>query len=202
MSTTKTVIEVGGNQGQHTGQFVKPDTQLYCFEPVQELAHSLWQKYRHEPNVVIVPFAIDTESAIRQFNVAGQKDWGCSSFHEFSDNLDKDWPGRTDFKFTHSYNVLTIRLDTFCELYNIETIDYLWIDAQGHDFQVLKSLGEKIKNVKAGRCEASNNVKLYKDVDNSRESIQSYLHANKFNTEIRVDSSPVGAECDVHFTRI
>jgi len=197
----KTIIEVGGNQGQHTRDFVKPGTRVFVFEPVQELYIKLWERYKDNDNVHILPFAIDEEQQAKVFNVAGQSDWGCSSLNEFSDNLDKTWPGRTDFKVTHKYSVLTIRLDTFCDIYGIDSIDYLWIDAQGHDFKVLKSLGEKLDAVKEGRCEAAYKVELYKNTDNLYTNIVDYLKERNFNTTIKIDSSRVGAECDVIFSK-
>lgn len=197
----KTIIEVGGNQGQHTRDFVKLGTRVFVFEPVQELYIKLWERYKDNDNVHILPFAIDEEQQAKVFNVAGQSDWGCSSLNEFSDNLDKTWPGRTDFKVTHKYSVLTIRLDTFCDIYGIDSIDYLWIDAQGHDFKVLKSLGEKLDLVKEGRCEAAYKVELYKNTDNLYTNIVDYLKERNFNTTIKIDSSRVGAECDVIFSK-
>lgn len=195
----KTVIEVGGNQGQHTKNFISDNTRLFVFEPVQELYYKLWDRYKHNKNVTVVPFAIDDKETIRTFYVAGQSDWGCSSLNEFNDNLESKWPGRKDFKVTHSYNVLTIRLDTFCELYQINSIDYIWIDAQGHDFKVLKSLGDKLKDVKEGRCEAAMEVELYKNAENKYTDIVEYLSKNNFNTTIKPDSSGIKAECDIIF---
>ena len=201
MEYNRTFIEVGGNQGQHTDKFVHPDARLFVFEPVQELYYRLWEKYKGNKNVVVVPFAVDEVQEVKPFFVAGQKDWGCSSLNEFNEDLDQKWPGRTDFKVTHSYNVLTIRLDTFCEMYNISKIDYLWIDAQGHDFKVLKSLGDKLENVVEGRCEAAMNVELYKNTDNQYENIVKYLESKNFKTNITPDRSGIKAECDVMFTK-
>lgn len=197
----KTIIEVGGNQGQHTSQFVKPDTRVFVFEPVFELYSKLWVRYKDNPNVHILPFAIDEEQTTKTFNVAGQNDWGCSSLNEFSDNLNTTWPGRTDFKITHKYSVLTLRLDSFCSIYNIDSIDYLWIDAQGHDFKVLRSLGDRLATVKEGRCEAAMEVNLYKNTDNQYSSIVKYLDERNFNTVVKPDTSGIKAECDVIFSR-
>ena len=197
----KTIIEVGGNLGQHTRQFVSPDTQLFVFEPVVELYYKLWDRYKSNPNVLILPFAIDEKCSIQKFNVAAVpgESWGVSSLNEFSDDLEITWPGRKDFKFTHSYMVPTLRLDTFCELYGITSIDYLWVDAQGHDFKVLKSLGSMITSVKEGRCEAAYKVKLYKNTDNQHSKITQYLSQFNFTTQTSPDST--GAECDILFSK-
>lgn len=201
MEYSKTYIEVGGNQGQHTQRFVHPGARLFVFEPVQELYFKLWEKYKDNSNVLVIPFAVDEVEQVATFFVAGQKDWGCSSLNQFNDNLNQVWPGRTDFTVTHSYNVMTIRLDSFCRMYGIDKIDYLWIDAQGHDFKVIKSLGEKIKDVKEGRCEAAMEVELYKNTDNQYTNIVSYLENRNFKTAVKPDNSGIKAECDILFTK-
>ena len=95
----------------------------------------------------LIPLAVDTQNSFREFNLAKHDDWGISSFYKFSDNVvnKKEWSERNDFYFDQSINVMTIRLDTFLDLYNIKSqISYLWIDTQGNDFRVLQSLGNKI----------------------------------------------------------
>lgn len=199
MEDKKIYIEVGSNIGTDTDKFVSDDAILYCFEPAMELAFNLWQKYKHKNNVIILPFAIDTENSIKVFNIAGTQNWGCSSLNNFAPDIKNKWPNRPDFVFTDSYSVPTITLYDFIKLYQIKQIDYLWIDAQGHDFNVIKSLKDKISIVKEGRCEASHNISLYDGVDNSHKSITDYLKLNNFTSEIELDKSGLGAECDIIF---
>ena len=68
---------------------------------------------------------------------------------------------------------MTIRLDTFLKVFKIRTnISYLWIDTQGNDLRVLKSLGKKIYQVKKGKCEASYKTKLYKGINNDYKTFK------------------------------
>jgi len=94
---------------------------------------------------------------------------------------------------------MTIRLDTFLELYDINHIDYLWIDAQGSDFNVLQSLGNKIRIVKEGKCEGSERVNLYKNIDNNSRNIAQYLQQHGFSTLIQPIG--LGQESDIHFKK-
>jgi len=197
----KIYIEVGSNFGTDTEQFVKEDSIVYCFEPTMELVYHLWSKYKTNNNVIVFPFAIDTKNDFLEFNIAGQGDWGCSSLNKFDKDIETKWPGRPDFAFTDSYVVPTITLKDFINLYNIPYVDFLWIDAQGHDFNVLKSLGDKIDLIKEGRCEASYNVSLYEDVNNSHTEILEYLHQHGFETNLELDGSGIGAECNITFKR-
>lgn len=201
MENKKTYIEVGSNVGTDTNKFVADDAMLYCFEPAMELAFNLWQRYKHNNNVVVLPFAVDNETTTKVFNINGAINWGCSSLNKFAPDIHTKWPNRPDFVFTDAYIVPTITLYDFVSIYNIKEIDYLWIDAQGHDFNVLKSLKDKLSIVKEGRCEAAYNIELYEGVDNHYTHIVTYLEANGFTTEISPDQSGIGAECDVIFKR-
>jgi FkbM family methyltransferase len=199
----KIKIEVGANKGTETKELASDGSIVYAFEPTYELLiEYLWPLSYENKNIRILPFAVDSENAFKQFNVAGHWDWGCSSLYEFSDNLDEEWPGRVDFSKTHSYNVPTITLYDFCELYKIETIDFLHIDAQGNDFNVLKSLKDKISIVKEGVIEASKNVELYKNTNNKVDSIKEYLKLNGFEIIDETINDVVEAEVNIHFKKI
>lgn len=195
----RTFIEIGANLGTHTPQFIKDDARLFCFEPSQELYFELWKRYKDNPNVMILPFAVDIETGIKKFNVQGKYDWGCSSLHEYNDNLDQKWPNRVsdEFIFTHSYNVLTIRLDDFFKLYKITEVDYMWIDAQGNDFNILKSANDMLSIVKAGCCETAGLCELYQGVDNSFDGVAKHLSSFGFE----VNGGPDGYEKNVSFWR-
>lgn len=192
------VIEVGANKGTDTVKFLDAGDIVYAFEPTPELILELKNKFKHYSNYKPVNLAVDTVNGWSWFNIAGQHDWGCSSLHDFNPNIHAEWTERPDFKFTDRCQVQTIRLDDFITLYGIQTVDYLWVDAQGNDFRVLQSLGQKISLVKAGRCEAADTVNLYTNVDNTKESIGSWLENQGF--EICVDCYN-GKEADIHFLR-
>jgi FkbM family methyltransferase len=196
------VIEVGANHGSDTIDFLKYENNIvYAFEPTVELQLELQQKFKGYDNFHLIPMAVDITNGFKWFNIAGQDgcDWGCSSLHEFSSDIGQTWGDRWDFKFTDRYKVMTIRLDTFLNLYNIDKIDYLWIDAQGNDFNVLQSLGDKLNVVREGKCEAALGVKLYDNIDNHVENVKPWLESNLFN--VRVNPIGHGQEADLHFEK-
>lgn len=195
-------IEVGANQGTDSSRFIKENAVLFCFEPVHNLYVDLWNRYKQNDSVFIFPFAIDTQNSFQTFNVSTVANQGCSSLNQYNPEIEKLWPGRSDFVFGDQYIVPTITLKSFIELYKIPHIDYLWIDAQGHDFNVLKSLEEKINIVREGKCEAAHNVHLYKNSNNYYKDIINYLENFKFKCRTELDQSGIGAECDIHFQLI
>lgn len=178
------VFEVGANKGTDTGRFISEGSMVYAFEPTPELNLELKNKFRDNPLYMPVPLAVDLENRWTVFNIAGSSDWGCSSIHEFNPNIHQEWGGRPDFNTTDRCRVMTIRLDTFMNVYNIPHIDYLWIDAQGNDFRVLQSLGDRIKDVREGRCEVALEVNLYSNVDNTHTSVIAWLEQHGFATKV------------------
>jgi FkbM family methyltransferase len=190
----KIKIEVGANSGRDTDALSSDGSVVYAFEPTHELLNILWEKFKDRPNVKVIPFAVDKENGFATFKVAGQADWGCSSLHDFSG----EWE-REDFRVTHSYQVPKVTLYDFCEIYKIKRIDYLWIDAQGNDFNCLLSLKDKIDMVVEGRCEVAMNLELYKDTTNHIKVVKPWLESQGFS--VRVEPDPISAEADLVFRR-
>lgn len=195
----KTVIEVGMNDGRDTYSYVDADTIVYGFEPVVELYNLLQQKFKDDDRIKLIPLAVDTENRFTHFNIAGWNDWGCSSLHDFTPGVSEKW--KWNFYFTNKQKVMTIRLDDFCRLYNITSIDFLHVDAQGNDFNVLKSLGDSIDMVKAGKVEVSYNVPLYNEVDNSFDSVSKWLTEKGFTYTVEYDHPEFKTEANITFTR-
>ena len=159
------------------------------FEPTPELVQYINSWGHTYSNLILIPSAVscvDSESVA--FNIAGHHDWGCSSLLKFSDDhIKKAWGDREDLYFTDSIDVSTIRLDSYISAFNknnpspIVEIDYLHIDTQGSDLEVIKSLGDYLPIVKAGQLEVpdSENVALYQGQHTEAEAIY-FLYENGF----------------------
>jgi FkbM family methyltransferase len=196
----KTIVEVGANWGGDTKRFADESNNfVYAFEPTPELFDHLCETFSSYSNVKILPFAVDEEEGEAIFNIAGTGDWGCSSLYTFDPEIHQKWEGRPDFHFTNQVTVEKKRLDNFINENNIDSIDYLWVDAQGNDFKVMKSLGDKINIVKEGKCEGSYSVDLYVNTENNVSDIVQWLTSKGFKCKIVPDN--VGKEADVHFRR-
>lgn len=199
----KVVFDIGANDGKETlERSLEKNTIVYAFEPTRELLIKyLWPIAYENSNIHIIPFAVDIENSFKKFNIAGNGDWGCSSLYEFTDNIDSIWPGRPDFNMTDSYLVPTITLYDFCNLYNIEYIDFIEIDTQGNDFNVLKSLKDKISIVKEGVIEVSNKISLYKNSNNKIDEVKKYLIDSGFDIINEVGNDYLDAEMNIYFKR-
>jgi FkbM family methyltransferase len=176
------VFDVGANNGDSNIHHAQAGHAVYAFEPTPKLIAEIKEKTKYLPNYILTETAVSNFIGRATFNIAGVCDWGCSSLHEFSDNLSVTWPGRGDFQKTEEIEVQVITLEEFIDEHPwIDKIDYLHIDTQGSDLDVLRGLGHYISIVQAGVCEASKpGYELYKGTDNSKDSIIGFLTNNGF----------------------
>jgi FkbM family methyltransferase len=177
------IFDVGANDGtQGFGYALQyPQMTVYAFEPTPELVEKIIiglqtiekQNNRRLNNYRIVQKAVSDFDGSATFNVAGQKDWGCSSLHEFETGLEKKWSGRTDLKVTHQIEVEVTRLDTFCESEGITHIAMLHCDTQGSDMAVMRGLGNFRSCLERGQIEVaiSKTTALYKNQHYLKDSV-------------------------------
>lgn len=200
----KLVVEIGANNGSDTERFAADsDTMVISFEPSPILYPICVERFKNRPNVLMLPIAIDVENSVKPFNVSEQGDKGFGSLYDFHpDLLNTVLKKYSEFNtpFSYKQNVLTMRLDSFIILYNIQKIDFMWIDAQGNDFNVIRSLGDKIDVVMDGRCECTYKIPLYANEDNYYENVMAYLTEKGFQVDIDYVHAN-DSEIDLHFYR-
>jgi len=195
-------FDVGANLGKWPIHFARhePKTFVVVFEPTPELAQHIANETTNLKNFLIVKNAVSDYNGPAKFNVAADDVWGCSSLLEFSDKVKTHWPKvRRDLKTTHTINVDVIRLDRFIMEYNVPKIDYLKIDTQGCDLNVLKGCGEFLSLVKEGTMEAAaiDDV-LYKGQNTKDESIK-FLNEVGFEIIGFENNDPHGNEVNIYF---
>lgn len=197
-------FDVGANDGSSMLRYADdPNSTVYAFEPTPRMIDIIKQKTAHLPNYVIVPKAVADWEGKTTFFISGQADWGCSSLNTFNDDLDKTWPGRTDFKVTDSIEVDVIRLDSFVKENNINEIDFLHVDVQGSDLEVLMGLGEYLSIVKAGVIEmpTSHERKLYKNQKYLANDAIKFLEDNGFFIDHVTANDYFNNEVNIFFQR-
>lgn len=183
MKVDKIIFDVGANNGDSFIDEAKqnPNILVFAFEPTPKLIDIIKSKTKDLSNYVLIEKAVSNFNGKAKFNIAGQSDWGCSSLLEFSDKSKTHWKDRTDFKVTEQIEVDVITLESFIIEKQIPKIDYLHIDAQGSDLNILKGMGDFIKIVKSGKIEAGNKVDiLYKGQNTVKESIE-FIKDNMFD---------------------
>lgn len=193
------LFDVGANDGSRWLDALAADqdnTLVFMFEPTPRLCGVIRERYKHLKNWTLVEKAVSNYEGMSTFNIAGHADWGCSSLMIFREDRTSTWPSnRTDLNFTDSIDVEVTTLERFLNSNpTITHIDYLHIDAQGSDLNVLKGLKEYISIVKHGQMEAAYNAPLYTHSPSHIECVE-WLENKKFTTEIH----NANHECDIYF---
>jgi FkbM family methyltransferase len=197
------MLDVGAHWGQDSLHIARDNTDItvHAFEPTPELAQRLRDESKDFSDRYIVhEIAISDFDGKANFHMV-EGDTGSASLNEFSDDLDKSWPGRTDFVVRASKEVDVYRLDTWLPKFapEITEIEHLHIDAQGSDLAVLVGLGEKISMVRSGVVEVPQapELRLYKGQHTKEDAVQ-FLVRNRY--EITKVTSQVN-EDNIYFER-
>lgn len=201
--SNKTAIDVGANTGNDTERLANEYDIVIAFEPNPDLLGYLHTKFRDNNKVVILPFAIDIENGPAVFNIADIGDKGYSSLYDYHHKLMETPLKQYDVYragFQWKKLVVKTRLDSIIDILKIEHIDYLHIDAQGNDLNVLKSLGDKISTLKAGQGEFTHKIPIYNGTSNTAEEAMNFLSKNGFKSNI-VYTHENDSEVDIAFWR-
>lgn len=138
-------IDVGAHLGERTIKFARrnPSLLIYAFEPNLKLAA---QRIGLLPNFVVIPMAVAQKNGCADFYI-NTCDAASSLLPFHSEGLQR-WIGREELSVERTVSVPTIRLDTFMEWMQIPEVEYLKVDAQGMDLSVIKSAGERLRDIR------------------------------------------------------
>jgi FkbM family methyltransferase len=182
---TRIWIDVGAHRGETTFNHARdcPDLMVYAFEPDVSVAS---HRFSLLPNFVVLPMAVTETDGFREFVINSNS--RTSSLLPLSEVGLKKWRGAGGLRTLRKAVVPTIRLDTFMEELCIKSVEYLKVDAQGHDLEVVRSLGQRIGDVSEIRLEAcATDDPMYIGAHNCMESVIDFMKANGFDV---VESLP------------
>jgi FkbM family methyltransferase len=137
-------LDVGACKGEHCYGFalVNPSLRVFLFEPNLRMAVKLFGML---PNFLGVPLAVTETDGSSELNINSHAD--ASSLLPLDEQGVRQWSGAQDLRTVEKVTVGTIRLDTFLNLAGIQSVDYLKIDAQGMDLDVVRSAGNRLKDI-------------------------------------------------------
>jgi FkbM family methyltransferase len=163
--TVETIMEIGSMNGYDADElahYFKPSN-VFIFEAHPVFAEAIEKVF---PEYHVHNFAACNFDGEVEFNAVtiNSENLGMSSLLPREDA----YPS-----YDIEYSVLTvdaIRLDTFCSLKEIKSIDLLKIDVEGNSYEVLQGFGDMIWNVKCIHVECEHTPvwkgqKLYTDVE-------------------------------------
>lgn len=175
-------FDIGASNGYVSKNWLSkyPHMIIYAFEPNKINFESLSKNTVKNDNIYIYNQAISSKKGTFTFYEANYTN--SSSLLPFV-NTDK-WinphPTIPELKTLETYDVNCIRLDDFMIENKIECIDFLKIDTQGHDLEVIKSLGNMITCVKEIIAEVQIvDFELYKGAGKKSDMVK-YMELNGF----------------------
>lgn len=197
-----TWIDVGAHHGETTLRHatLNPGLRVYAFEPNFSAAVKLMGRVS---NYLAIPMAVAEKDGYANLHINAFD--AASSLLPFNEESLKGWIGGESLKVNSIVTVPTIRLDTFMSLAKIESVDYLKIDAQGADLAVIKSAGDRLRDIAkitlevditpirlyAGAPSKDEVVGFLKDFgfslvsaeaqSNAQEENLTFIHADKFH---------------------
>lgn len=121
-----------------------PDLGVIAVEPLKEQ----WQKWPDEPRLITIPFALDLHEGQAEFHVNAERDTS-----SLGQSLKDTWAGDV----TRTVEVRKINVYRLSQLLervpNELSIDFLKVDVQGRDLQVLESAGALLQRVQKVQSE-------------------------------------------------
>jgi FkbM family methyltransferase len=138
------MIDVGACKGETLTPFAKDGWQVFAFEPDPKNREVLNNRIGHNSKIVVSSDAV-TEVDGQNLTLYGSEvSVGISSLSKFTEG------------HKAVATVKTTRLDSFVKNHGITNVDYLKVDAEGHDFFVLKSFAFGLHSPKIIQCEFEN----------------------------------------------
>ena len=157
------ICYIGANEGQELPDMLNcfPNISIHCFEPQKIPFNLLKEKFCNNTNIFFYNFALGSENKHLNIYTNDNNNNMSSSILEPKEHLDLH--PRITFKGTEE-----IVIKKFSDL-NIDNVDYLNIDVQGYELEVLKGFVnlDEIKYIKTevNRKELYKDCVLVKDLD-------------------------------------
>src|SRR5579872_1427292 len=170
-------LDVGAYKGEHCYEFalLNPSLRVFLFEPNLKQATALFGML---PNFFVVPLAVSETDGSAELNINSSA--ASNSLLPLDEQAVSKWSGATGLQTLEKVTVGTIRLDTFLNLSGIESVDYLKIDAQGLDLAVVKSAGDRLKDIHriCVECDVTSNP-MYRGTPTKNETVE-FLQSQGF----------------------
>lgn len=152
------VVEAGAHNGTDTRELSKawPDGTIYAFEPIPSLFKNLTGVERFCDNVKSHQMALGPETGTAVFHVSGGTSDGSSSLKPPKEHITY----HPNVSFQSSIKVDVMTLDDWAQKNNVKKVDFMWLDMQGSELDMLKASPRMLATTRAIYTEVSM-VELY-----------------------------------------
>lgn len=150
-------------------------------------------------NYVMLPMAVALTDGTAEFNLS--KFDASSSLAAMDEQVLAKWiggPGQLDV--VDRFLVHTIRLDTFMNRMGIRHVNFLKVDAQGTDLDVIRSAGDRLADIDRITLEVTKGEQLYHGAAGA-EDVLAFMTEHGFKLVKRNDQT-FGQEENLTFERV
>jgi 2-O-methyltransferase len=142
-------IDVGAHLGEGTldEALRDPNLLVFAFEPNWTLARQIMGR---ATNFVVLPIAVSDSDGYADFFLNVRD--GSSSLAKMEESGIAHWK-HTKYEVTSTIVVQTMRLDTFMRLADLQSVDYLKVDAEGADLRAVQSAGDRLQDIRRIKLE-------------------------------------------------
>ena len=166
------IFDVGCYDGGDSVRFKYwfPDSQVHAFEASTEL----YKNMKRQPDIFYNNYIVCDSEGEKDFNIIklNGKVYAASSIYEVSDHFKNCF---SSLEISGKEKVKCITIDSYCEINNIQQIDFMQVDVEGASVDVL--MGMKNIKPKLIYLEKENNDKY---INNKKESINDILTARGY----------------------
>jgi FkbM family methyltransferase len=160
------ILEAGAHNGSDTEEMARlwPKCTIYAFEPIPKFFDMISQKAHSNDQIKCFKLALSDKNGQAMFYVSSGMSDASSSLLLPKQHLDVC----PTVLFETAIKVQTMTLDSWAEQNNVDHIDFMWLDMQGGEYQMLKSSKKILPTVKVIFTEVSL-CELYQDCPNYPE---------------------------------
>jgi len=182
------IIDCGAHVGADSVELsrVFPKGRIHSFEPVPEIYKSLLSNTKKFDNISTYPVALGTINGNSEMFVSSGSSDASSSLLEPTGHKDS----HPDVYFNDKITVEVKTLKEWASIYKIDHIDFLWLDMQGFELQMLKASEEILAKVKCIHTEVSLKETYHNAVHYSE--YRKWLEQKGFS--VLIEAWPVGAD--------
>jgi FkbM family methyltransferase len=181
LPTNAVIIEAGAFDGEDTEDFAKclPNSQIHSFECLPEYYEIAKTRIQNYSNVHLYPLALSDKSELLDFYVSTRHGELSASGSILQPKLHKEV--HPEIKFEKKIKVQTTSIDDWSAEYQIEHVDFIWLDLQGAEMKALKGASHTLANVKAIFTEVSL-IETYEAVP-LYDNLKAFLFSKGFKVE-------------------
>ena len=136
-------VDIGAHEGNYTKELLEiyPQTICHLFEPSKKNNTSLNETFSNRENIFIHPYCLSDSNSIGKF-------YSDQDGSQLGSLIKRYFVKEANVNFEFSEEVIIKRFDEYWLQENLpEKIDFIKIDVEGYEMNVLKGIGELIENI-------------------------------------------------------